>query len=244
MKKYNYKNISENEHIYHTWEPLKFNIKDNYKYIITNPFFKIISNIIAIPIGIILIIINKIIYGYKIENKENLIKNSGFVSVSNHLHPMDCTMIGLIYYPKRVYYPTIKRNFQIPLVRHLIRLLYAMPIPTKENQKRDFYKQINNALLKRKIVHMYPEGSMWPYYEEVRNFKYGAFKMAVDANVSIQPIRFLLTNPQGIYKLYKKNKCFHAIILKPIYPNETLPYEERIADLKERTFASIKGVIK
>ena len=240
MKQYNYQNIKEDTHVFHMWEPLKFEIKDNYKYIPSNFFFKLISNILALPICIILTIIDKILFGYKIENKEKILKSGGFISISNHIHPMDCTMIGLIYYPRRIYYPTLKTNFQIPFIRYLIRLLYAIPIPTEEKQKNRFYEQINNGLINKKIVHMYPEASMWPYYEDIRNFKYGTFKMAITANVPIQPIKFVFTEPKGIYKLYKKQKCIHAIILDPIYPNNDLEYSKRIEDLKQRTYESMK----
>lgn len=240
MKKYNYDNLKEDTHIYHLWELLKFEIKDDYNYISKNYFFNLISNLLVIPIGIILIIINKILFGYKIENKRKFYKDTGFISIANHIHPMDCTMIGLIYYPRRVYFPTLKSNFKIPFIRHLIRILYAIPIPDKDFQKKKFYNQINETVQKKKVIQMYPEGSLWPYYDDIRNFKYGAFKMAVDANVPIQPIKFIFKEPTGIYKIYKKRKCIHAIILDTIYPNNDLEYKLRIQDLKERTYQSMK----
>ena len=222
------------------WEVMNFNITDKYKFIKRNFIFNLISNIIFIPIGILLYIINKVLFGFKVIDKRKIIKDSGFVSVSNHIHPMDCTMIGLIYYPKRVYYPTIERNFKIPFIRHLIRLLYAFPIPQNKKYKDNFYKDINNALNNNKIIQMYPEGSMWPYYENVRHFKTGAFKMAVDANKPIQPIKFLFEENNGIYSLYKKKKCIVAKVLDPIYPNNNLEYSLRIEDLKERCYKIIK----
>ena len=82
---------------------------------------------------------------------------------------------------------------------------------------------------------MYPEGSLWPYYEKVRNFKYGAFKIAALANTPVVPIKFALEKPTGIYKLFKRKQCVHAYILHAIYPNENLEIKERIADLKENT---------
>ena len=105
--------------------------------------------------------------------------------------------------------------------------------------KDKFYKQINAALEKNDILHMYPEGSLWPYYENIRDFKYGAFKIAVEANKPIQPIRFVFVNPDGIQKLYKRKKCIHAIILPAIYPDEALEYKERIEDLRNKTYDAI-----
>lgn len=244
MKKYNYDDLADDTHVCHSWEPLKFELKDNYKYINNNVFFKFFSNILTIPIGFILVIIDKIFLGYKIDGKEKIVKDSGLVSISNHVHLIDCTIIGLIYYPRRVYYPTLQTNFKIPVVRHLIKILYGMPIPTRDNQKKEFYKQINGALRDKKIIHMYPEGSLWPYYEGIRKFKHGAFKMAVDANVPIQPVKLVFREPRGIYKLYKRKKCLHAVIMDPIYPNSELDYRERIEDLKERTHKVLEEEIK
>ena len=217
MKKYDYQNLKEDEHVYHSWEVLDFKINNNYDYVSSNIFLNFISNILIIPIALILYILDKVLFGFKIIGKENLTKNEGFVSISNHIHPLDCTMIGLIYFPRRVYYPTIIKNFQIPFIRHLIRLLFAMPIPTDKNQKLRFFNQINTALKKGKIVHMYPEGSMWPYYEDVRHFKYGAFKMAVDAGVPIKPVKFIFKEKNGIYKLYKKGRAAYEADIGKAY---------------------------
>ena len=82
---------------------------------------------------------------------------------------------------------------------------------------------------------MYPEASLWPYYEKIRDFKYGAFKIAVLSNSPVIPIKFVFEKPTGIYKLYKRNKCIHAYILPAIYPNEKLEIRERISDLKEQS---------
>lgn len=239
MKNINYEALKGDEHVCKSWSLMPFKIDDNYEYISKNIIFNFVSTIILIPIAIILYFFNKIFLGFEIEGKENKIKGSGFVSVSNHIHYLDCTLIGLINFPNKVYYPTIQENFKIPFVRHLIKLLCAIPIPKKRKHKDMFYKQINEALEKNNILHMYPEGSLWPYYENIRDFKYGSFKIAVEANKPIEPIRFVFVNPKGIQKLYKRKKCIHAIILPAIYPDESLQYKERIEDLRNKAYDAI-----
>lgn len=243
MKKYDYSNLKGDEQITHNWTPLSFEIKDNYNYVLNNPLFKLISNILSLPIFIILYIIDKIFLGFYIINKDKIVKDKGFVSISNHIHYLDCTLIGLIYYPSRVHYPTIEENFKIPFVRKLIRLLYAMPIPKERTKKDKFYSQINKAFKGKFILHVYPEAAMWPYYEGIRDFKYGAFKIAVDANVCVQPIKFVFTKSDGIYKLYKRNKRICAVVLDPLYPNMELEYRDRIKDLRDRAYESMKKEI-
>ena len=234
-KKYNYMNIKDDAEVVKNWEPLRFEISDNYKYVSKNKVFNIISNVISFFVMIILTLFNKFVYGYKVINKKNIVKNGGFVSISNHIHYMDCTFIGLTYYPHRVYYPTLASNFKIPVIRHIIKILYAIPIPKRDNQKIIFYNEINKLLRNGKIVQMYPEGSLWPYYDKIRNFKYGAFKMAVEANVPIQPIVFKYVN-----KWYKRKPAIVCEVLKPIYPNNKLKKEERIKDLKNRSLKEMR----
>lgn len=243
MKKYDYTNLKGDEQVTHNWAPLSFEIKNNYNYVLNNPLFKLISNILSLPIFIILYIIDKIFLGFCVINKDKIVKDKGFVSISNHIHYLDCTLIGLIYYPNRVHYPTIEENFKIPFVRKLIRLLYAMPIPKDRIKKDRFYSQINKALKDKFILHMYPEAAMWPYYDKIRDFKYGAFKIAVDANVCVQPIKFVFTKSNGLYRLYKKKKRICAVVLEPLYPNMKLEYRDRIKDLRDRTYESMKKEI-
>lgn len=181
MKKHDYSKLNGDEQVTHNWALLNFEIGDNYKYVINNKLFKLISNVLTLPIFIILYIIDKVFFGFTIIGKEKLIKDNCFVSISNHVHYLDCTLIGLIYYPRRVHYPTLEENF---------------------------------------------------------------FKIVVDSNVGVQPIRFVFTKSKGIYKIYKRKKCICAVVLDPLYPNMELDYKDRIADLRNRTYESMNKEIE
>lgn len=242
MKKIDYsnKNLKGDEQVFYMWEPLKFEIKDGYDFIKDNPFFKGISNIIFVIIAPILWVLNKVLFGFRIENKKNLKKvKYGKITISNHIHPMDCTMNGLVNFPKRTYYPTLASNFKIPLIRHIIRILYAIPIPEKRSHKEKFIEQIEQAIKKGKTIHMYPEGALWPYYEEIRDFKKGAFVMAVETESPIVPIVYQFEEPKGIYRLYKKKKCIYAKVLEPIYPDLKIDEKQRIEKLRKEALESM-----
>jgi len=234
-KKYNYNNIDEDAEVIKNWEPLRFKLNDNYKYVSKNIIFNTLSNILCFIVALILTLVNKIFFGYKVINKNHIPKDTGFVSISNHIHIIDCGFIGTTLYPRRIYFPTRAESFKIPLVRHIIKILYAVPIPKEDKYKKKFYKQINEVLQKGKIVHMYPEGSLWPYYDKIRDFKFGAFKIAVEANVPILPIRFK-------YKKvwYKRKPAIICEILEPLYPNNKLEKDERIRDLRERALNEMR----
>lgn len=210
--------LNENDDVIHMYEPLELNIDEKYQYIKEGKFFSSFSNLLYYGVAFpVLTILNKIIYDLKIEGKEN-IKNlqTGAISVSNHVLILDCTMIGLAFGLKKVYFTTRKGSFKIPFVRKLIKLLRAIPIPTKMSNKECFVKQLDGALQNGRIIHFYPEKALWPYYEKIRNFKSGAFDFAIRNNVPVIPIVITFRNPKGIRKIFKRKKDVTVKILEPI----------------------------
>lgn len=213
---------NENTHILKLWTPCKFNIDKNYNYIYENFIFNFFSNLVYYGIAFpILSILLKLVYDFKIEGKENLEKvEAGAISVSNHVLILDCAMVGLALGKKKVYFTTTEESFKIPLVRKLIKLLRAIPIPKTIENKKYFIKAVDKLLKKGKIVHMYPEAALWPYCQKIRNFKKGAFDFAIRNDVPIIPIIIKFRAPKGIRKLFKKKKDVTLKILEPVKLDE------------------------
>ena len=235
--------LNENDDIIHMYEPLELNIDEKYQYIREGKVFSFFSNLLYYGIAFpVLTILNKIMYDLKIEGKEN-IKNlkTGAISVSNHVLILDCTMIGLSFGLKKVYFTTRKGSFEIPFVRKLIKLLRAVPIPTKMSNKEHFVKQIDKALQKGKIIHFYPEKALWPYYEKLRNFKSGAFEFAIRNNVPVVPIVITFRDPKGVRKVFKKKKDVTVKILEPIkYKGNYENKKDCVEELKNQVHQSMQ----
>lgn len=234
-------NDQENAHILHFWQPFSFEIDDSYSFLPHGILFSLLSSLLYGIAWPILAILNKLIFGFTIHHRDN-IKNikGGKITVSNHVHPMDCTMNGLANFPSKVYFPTLSSNFKIPIVRHLIYLLQAIPIPEDNKYLTKWASTIHQLLHQGKTVHFYPEGSLWPYYSTLRRFKNGAFRLSVENKVPIVPIVYSFVKPYGIWKYMKKKPCIHATILDAIYPDPTLPFGEAINTLKEQVFLAMK----
>ncbi len=228
-------NIKEDEHLLHLWEPLSFTIDENFEYVHKGFFFSIFSNLLYLIALPILWVIDKLFFGFRIIGRENFNKvKGGKITVSNHVHMMDCTMVGLCNFPDKTFFISLASNFKIPIVRTLIKLLNAIPIPENYCCKKNFKKAINNLLKEGGCVHIYPEGSLWAYYNKIRNFKDGAFSFAVDNKVPIIPLTFSFYKPESLYKLFKKKPCIELEVLEPVYPNYNLPRCEAIKDLKNK----------
>ena len=232
--------ILEDSHVLHFWQPCKFEITDDFDYVNNNFLFNIFSNMLYLVAYPLLIIINKFFFGFKIEGKENLEGiESGKVTVSNHVLPMDCTMIGLANAPKKTFFTSLESNFKIPIVRKIIKLLNAIPIPQNIQYTRDFMNSIDNLLKNNKTIHFYPEGSLWPYHDKIRHFKNGAFDFSVRNNVPVVPMVFKFNKSKKISNLIRTRSTITLVIQEPIYPNKLLAKKDAIIDLKERVYNSM-----
>ena len=229
--------IPEDSHILHFWEPCKFEIDDDFNFVNDNFLFNIFSNFLYFIAFPILVFINKLFFGFKIEGRENLENiNTGKITVSNHVHPMDCTMVGLANCPKKTFFTSLETNFKIPDVRRIIKLLNAVPIPQNIEYTKKFMNSIDNLLQNGKTVHFYPEGSLWPHYDKIRHFKNGAFDFAVRNNVPVMPMVIKFNKPKKISNIIKTKTTITLVVKEPIYPNTTLNRKDAVLDLKTRTY--------
>lgn len=237
----------ETPHLTNSWEVLEFNMDTEYEYIPQGKIFSVFSNLLYYGIAMpILWVVNKLVYDLKIEGKESL-KNlkSGAVSIANHVLFIDCSMVGLAWGRRKVYYTTLEESFKIPFVRRLIKLLGAVPIPKQISNKEKFITELNNALKKGKIVHLYPEASLVPYHTEIRNFKNGAFEFAVRNEVPVVPMVIRFREPQGIRKIFKRKKDVTLKILEPMESKSTdSNIKNRVHELKEEVYEKMKEALK
>ena len=195
--------------------------------------------LIAVPI---LFLVNKFVLGYKLIGKENIKKVPGAkITISNHVHTIDCSMNGLVSFPQYCYFVTLQSNIDLPFIGKLVRLLRGIPIPLKISEKEKFYEEISNLLKNGETVHIYPAGMLRPYATDLLQFKKGAFAMAVENNVPIVPSVILTREPEGIYKYFKKKPLFTQVVLEPIYPDLTIENKgERIKKMLDEAYTKMK----
>ena len=234
------KNVPEDSHVLHFWQPCKFEIDDDFDFVNDSFLFNTFSNLLYMIAYPLLLFITKFFYGFKIEGKENIENiTTGKVTVSNHVHPLDCTMVGLANVPKKTFFTSLETNFKIPIVRKIIKLLNTVPIPQNIKYTKAFMESIDELLENNKTVHFYPEGSLWPHYDKIRHFKNGAFDFAVRNNVPVVPMVIKFNKPKKINNLVKTRTTITLVIQKPLYPNRLLNKKDAILDLKERTYKSM-----
>lgn len=238
--------IPAEEHQLHMWEPLKFEIPEDYDYQRRAWYKRLGSILFRGIVTIILAVYNYLALGVHIEGRENVraLKGRGAVAVCNHVHPMDCTLVDNAVLPKRVYYVTLDTNFRIPLVRHIIRWLGGVPMSRSPRQILTLFSQMEEAMARGAVVQVYPEGVLVPYDGQLRNFHNGAFRMAVEAGVPVLPMVITQEPPRGFFRLYKRKPCLRLHILPPVEADPGLTRREAIAWLNNAARSAMTACLE
>lgn len=183
-----------------------YDIEHNYPFL--DKSFKGRLRNFGIYAGIFLMVfpLNHIRYGLRIKGKKNIRKNkallkNGAMTVSNHVYRWDFLAVLEAVKYRRMWFPA--RALQIQSMdSNLIRGAGGIPIPTTISALRDFYASFDELHQKKKWIHVFPESCRWDYYQPIRPFKKGTFKMAYKYNLPIIPMVFTFRRPGGIYKLF------------------------------------------
>ncbi len=210
----------DSEHTYQTIKARPVKLKENYDYFNLKWYRRFFSRIcVFIVLTIMKIFVGPVFFGFKVKNKKTLKaakkEKTGYIFISNHIHPLDAFLSGSAVYTKRLYYTMLMTNLGLPVAGKTLKFLGGAPIPEKRNFLRDFRKQMKTVLDKGAWIAVYPEAALKPYHDSIRPFKRGAIRFALDNDVKILPMVFVLKKPTGIYKFYKRKPLLHLHILEP-----------------------------
>ncbi len=236
------------EHMIHLEHQVEKNFDENYNFYIKNPiskFFSLLFWVFAVFVLRTLIIFK---HGMKFKNvraiKELKKSGKGWISISNHNLILDCCAGVKVNLWHKTYIPTVEETMKIPGVRHILRAINVIPIPTNPKGLVSFKNAVNELLSNDKVLHFYPEGALWPYYNKLRPFKPGAFRFARDNNVPIVPICIYFRPRRGLWKILGKHPLVTVEVLDPIYPDMEIHNKKAIGKLSAESFERINKVIE
>lgn len=187
---------------------------------------------------------NRIMFGLTVSGEKNLADVSGgMVTICNHVHTLDCTMVAGVCRQHRMYFPTLDENLKMPFVGHLVDDLGGIPIPGKLSEFRGFMERIEATLSQGDAVHLFPEGSLEPYCPILRPFQKGAFTFAYDAEVPLVPMVLTYRSVNGVRSLLRKKPFLHLEILKPVYPDINNKRSHEIRRLLEKCRLEMQKIL-
>ena len=217
----------------------------NYPYIDNSKSFRFKQKLVRILLVCIVFPMTYIRLGLKISGKKNLKKHkeqlkNGAISIANHVHMWDYLCVMNAIKPIKPYLLVWAPNVSGES-GPLVRMVGGIPIPEHDVPATLAYMQHIEKLFKNKgWLHIYPEGSMWEFYQPIRPFKHGAAYFSVKFNKPIVPMAFSYRKPSWIRrKIFKQTACFNLCVGEPLFPDMSLSKKEAEIDLIKRSHAEV-----
>ena len=229
--------IKSDEHMITVKHLRDVNFDENYPFRDRTLWYKIKRGFYFLLINTIVFPVARIKHGLRIYGRKNLRKNkallkNGAITISNHVMMWDFLCILRAIRPHLVFFPAWPKNFEGPNAG-CIRISGGIPVPDKHiRAKLKFKEAMESVLEEGKWLHIFPEGSMWWYYPDIRPFKPTAFKLAVKFNKPIVPISISFRPPKGIYKIFGKKPQADLHIGEPLLPDLSLSKGEAALKLQ------------
>ena len=183
-------------------------IDANYKYIRDSLIGKFLHfffyRVIATPLAFLYL---KIKFHHKIVNKQILkqYKNKPYFIYGNHTQIIaDALIPTFISMPKDVYIITHPNNVSMPFLGKINPYLGALPLPDDLKASKNFISAIEKRIEQNKVICIYPEAHIWPYYTKIRPFLDKSFHYPVKYNLPT----FVFTNT---YQKRKKSKGVNIV---------------------------------
>lgn len=182
-------------------------------------------------------------YGYRVEGaipKEAM--EEGCVTVCNHVHMLDCVMLGCAFSEYTMQFLTLRSNLKIPVAGQIVKLMGGIGLPSDLAGWRSICRRVEKAFSRGQILQIYPEGERISGCRELREFKPGAFTMAVKYEKPVIPcmLRFY---PRFRKNGREKRDGIELIILQPVYPESGLKGKAAAAGLQERVREQMEAVL-
>lgn len=196
--------------------------------------------------------LNKLLYGIKISGRENIKKNKkllkdGAMTVCNHVHRWDFPFVLQAVRWRTMYFPAKASNIQTK-DKNLILGAGGVPVPESVSAIRKFNEAFNYFNSKKKWIHVFPESCRWAFYQPIRPFKAGAFKMAVKFSIPVLPLAISYRPVNRWRKLLGiKHPLINIKIGEPLFPSEIKAESRRekcniLRDKAHAALVSLAGI--
>jgi 1-acyl-sn-glycerol-3-phosphate acyltransferase len=187
-----------------------------------------------------------VLFGLKVENRSVLRqrRREGYVLVCNHVHPMDCTFLGVAAFPRNAIFTSQEETFYIRGLGTLLRLLNCVPVLSGIKGLRTFLEEMEHQLRKGRVVVVYPEGEIHVCCDHLRKFSDGAFTMATRGDVPVIPAVITPREATGFWKKIGRTYCVTLTIGQPIAPTTEGTEKQRIRRLREDTIDAMETMLE
>ena len=215
--------------------PLK--LDKDYDYMPHGFWFRVKRVLVAALLHTVVFPLTHLTHGLKIYGKENLKKHkaelkNGAITISNHVFMWDYLCVLKAIRPHISYFPAWKPNLESGF-QPFMRILGAMPIPEEDVHSMIAFKHaMDEVVSSGRWLHVFPEGSLWYFYPDIRPLKLAVFNYAVKYDKPLIPITMSFRPRKGFRKIFGKGPFVDLHISEPIYADKSLGEREAAERLR------------
>lgn len=209
----------------------------DFPFAIRNPFWRVLEFILYRLIATPAVwLIGKIGFGLRIKNRKVLrqLRGRGFFLYGNHTqNMMDAYTPTLAVFPSHAHIVVGPAAVSVPFLRRFVQLLGGIPLPGSVKGYRPFLEAVHYRMEQKRVVTIYPEAHIWPWYTGIRPFPDGSFAYPVREDAPV--VAFVTTYRER--RVFKKLwPCLTVTLSEPFYPDKTLPAHEAKKRLRDEVY--------
>lgn len=219
----------------------EIHLDENYEYMPRGIRFRLARAGVAALLHLIVFPLMHLTHGLRIYGRKNLRKHkkelkNGAITISNHVFMWDYLCVLKAIRPHISYFPAWKPNFETGF-QPFMRILGGMPIPEEDiHAMGAFKREMDEVVESGRWLHVFPEGSLWYFYPDIRPLKPAVFTYAARYNKPLIPISMSFRPRKGIRKIFGKGPFVDLHVCEPIYADGTLPLRDSANELRSRAY--------
>lgn len=166
-------------------KPFKFIYFDFWYDLLVFPVFLL---------AITLLVGASLFFSLRLEGRKNLkiLRKRGCIVVSNHCHYFDTVFASYRLFPRKLFITVVQRNYEVPVIRYILRIFRALPIPANPAGFKMITKPIGEALGRGHHVMFLPEGELVFLSQTIYRFRPGAFYQAYIHQAPVLPMVYVI----------------------------------------------------
>lgn len=220
-------------------------IGDDFVYVNVSRIWNFISGLILFIARPLVKFFLKIKRGVKVHNRKVLkqLKHTGYFLYGNHTSMLDALIPqSSVVKHKKTYIIANPDVVSIKGIKNIVMMLGCLPTPSTAASVYNFQEAIKKRIEQKRVVAIYPEAHIWPFYTGLRDFSDVSFKYPAELNAPV--VAMIVTYRKAKSKLIRRRPMMDVTLSEPIYPIEGLSVKENMAYLRNQVYEFMDKIIK
>ena len=160
------------------------------------------------------------------------VKGKGCFVYGNHTQQIGDPFIpNILLFPRSVYVIVHPNNVSMPVLGKITPYLGALPLPSNLKAMGNFREAIRTRCEQNRVIVIYPEAHIWPYYTGIRDFPATSMKYPVEQDAPC----FAMTTTYRRRRFGRKPRTV-TYLDGPFYPDQSLSPRARTQALRDEIY--------